>query len=80
MTAARVVWRAVTVTDSGKEHGLHHSVALSNWPLSVTAAPLLSVRTAGERPETRYRPGAAGAQRRPRSARPGPALAGALRW
>ena len=57
MTAARAVWCVVTVTDNGKEHGASHSVPLSNWPLSVTAAPLLTVMTAGERPETRYRPG-----------------------
>jgi hypothetical protein len=53
MTATRVVRCAVTVTDSGKEHGFSHSVPLSSRPLSVTAAPLLSVMTAGERPETR---------------------------
>src|SRR5215472_15033923 len=53
MTAARVVWCAVTVTDSGNEHGFSHSVPLSSWPLSVTAAPLLSVSTDGDRAETR---------------------------
>src|SRR5215469_7402674 len=57
MTAARAVWCAVTVTGTGKEHGASHSVPLRNWPLSVTVAPLLTVRTTGERPETRYRPG-----------------------
>src|SRR5215470_12600954 len=57
MTAARAVWFVVTVTDNGKEHGASHSVPLSSWPLSVTAAPLLTVMTAGEWPETRYLPG-----------------------
>ena len=45
MTAARAVWFVVTVTDNGKEHGASHSVPLSSWPLSVTAAPLLTVMT-----------------------------------
>src|SRR6516164_7792235 len=70
MTAARVLWRAVTVTDTGKEHGASHSRPLSRRPVSVTEAPLLSVRTAGERPEIRYRPGGRRTEKTPeRSAR-----------
>src|SRR5215469_7914647 len=57
MTEARAVWCVVTVTDSGKEHGAAHAVPLRSWPLSVTAAPVLTVRTVGERAKTRYRPG-----------------------
>jgi len=47
------VWCALTVTDNGKEHGASHSVPLSRRPRPLTVAPLLTVVTAGERPETR---------------------------
>jgi hypothetical protein len=47
------VWCALTVTDNGKEHGPSHSVPLNTRPRSLTTAPLLTVMTAGERPETR---------------------------